>query len=158
MRIIKLSLSLLALAAFAIPQHLLAAEGTTLRAVLITASNEKAPADPKLAPYEATLQRNVPESSFRHVAEGSTTLKRSGTTTVALGRAQRLELEPESGSGPGIRVKIDWMKGTEVVISGSFTLEPGVPVMLGRRPSGDGAVPIVLVIANPASGRGDAKK
>ena len=117
MRIIKLSLSLLALAAFALPQHVFAAEGTTLRAILITASNEKAPADPKLAPYEAALQRNVPESSFRHVAESSTTLKRSGTTTIALGRTHRLEVEPESGSGQGIRVKIEWLNGRDVVMS-----------------------------------------
>lgn len=147
MRITKLTLALLALVALALPHYSWAADSAAVRAILILASDEKAAADPKLAPYEAALQRNVPESSFRFVAEGSASIGSNGRATIALGRSHRLEMEGEPGGGPGVRVKIQWMKGRDVVISGSFTLEPGVPVMLGRRPSGDGAVPIVLVIA-----------
>ena len=71
MRIIPLTVSLLWLAGIAWPQLALAADGTSVHAVLIMATDEKAPADPRLAPYEAELQRNLPLSSFRFLGEGS---------------------------------------------------------------------------------------
>jgi hypothetical protein len=147
MRIIKLTLSALLLAAALIaPGRALAADRSiSVRAVLIIASNEKGPADPKLAAYEATLQRNVPESSFRFAAEGSASVSGNGHATLTLGQGHRIELEGESGSG--IRLKVEWMNDGKLFVGGSFILEPGVPLMLGRRPVGDGQVPIVLLIA-----------
>ena len=144
MRLIKLTLSLLC-AVVALPQLARAADEVTIHAVLIIASNAKAPADPKLAPYEATLQRNVPESSFRQVAEGAATLAGNERATIALGAGHRIEVENEKGGG--LRLKLQWMNGAKPVVGGTFNVQPGVPLMLGNRPSGDGEVPIVLLIA-----------
>jgi hypothetical protein len=145
MRINKLTFFVLLLAAAILPSFARAAERVSVHAILIIASNEKSAADPRLAPYEETLQRNVPESSFRFAGEGSATVAGNGRAAITLGQGHRLEFEGESGGG--IRLKIQWMNGRKVVISGSFTFEPGKPIMLGNRPSGDGAVPIVLLIA-----------
>ena len=57
MKIIQLTFALL-LAAIALPQPARAADTVAVRAILITATNQKRAADPKLAPYEAELQRN----------------------------------------------------------------------------------------------------
>ena len=145
MRLNKLILSVLLLAAFVAAPRALAAERTSVQALLIIASHEKTPADPRLAPYEATLQRNVPESSFRLVSESSATVSGTGRATISFGREHKVELEGEAGAG--IRLKVKWSDGRRVVINSSFVLERGVPLMLGHRPSGDGEVPIVLLIA-----------
>ena len=144
MRIIKLTLSLL-FAACALSSHLAAADGATVQAILINASNEKTAADPRLAAYEAELQRMVPESSFRFIAQGTAAVTGSGHATISLGSGHRIELDRDKGGG--LRLKIQWMNGTKLVLGGTFNAQPGVPIMLGNRPSGEGAVPIVLVIA-----------
>ncbi len=144
MRIITLILALL-VSASVLPTAALAADIPSVRAILITATNEKTAADPKLAAFEAELQRMVPESSFRYVADGTVGVPGTRRATISLGNGHRLELEREKGEG--LRLKIQWMNGTKLVIGGTFTAQPGVPIMLGNRPSGEGDVPIVLVIA-----------
>jgi len=147
MRIIKFSFVLLLLAGIATSPSAQAAESASIHAILITASNAKTPSDARLAPYEAALQRNLPESSFRYVGEGSASVAGQGRATITLGQGHRIELEGDEGAGNGVRMKVQWLNGKATVMSGTFALPRGVPVVLGRRPSGDGDVPIVLVIA-----------
>lgn len=136
---------LLALVAW-LPVRALAAQGASVHAILITATNQKAPADPKLAPYEAELQRNLPLSSFRYIGEGSAQIAQGARGAISLGRGHRLELEGEKAAG-GIKLKVLWKNGGNVVMDTTLTLQPGSPVVLGRRPGDDGETPIVLVIA-----------
>jgi hypothetical protein len=124
-----------------------AADGTALHALLIMASSNKAPADPRLAAYEAELQRNLPESSFRLAGEGSTTVSGNNAAKISLGQGQVVSFEDERREADGIHLKVSWMNGKKPGINGMFVLQPGVPLVLGRRPAGDGEVPIVLVIA-----------
>ena len=58
MRIIPLTFAFLA-TLLALPFHASAAESFPIHAVLITATNLKREADPKLRAYEADLQRNL---------------------------------------------------------------------------------------------------
>ena len=118
--------------------------GTSVQAVLIMASNNKSPADPRLAPYEAELQRNFPESSFRLAGEGSTKVTGNTPAKIELGQGHRVEFDSEKREADGIHLKVRWLKGQ---INGAFVLQSGIPLALGRRPAGDGEVPIVLVIA-----------
>lgn len=124
-----------------------AADNASVRAILITATNLKREADPKLAPYEAELQRNIPLSSFRYVGEGTTAVSAGSKAVIALDRGNRIELEGERSGGRGIRLKVVWQSGRSVVMNTTLTLQPGVPAVLGRRPSGDGETPIILLIA-----------
>lgn len=148
MKTIQLALALV-LAVFAMPPSATAAPagGASVRAILITATNQKQEADPKLAAFEAELQRNLPLSSFRYVTEGRAAIAAAGHAAIALGRNHRLQLEGSKGAG-GIQLKVQWFSGKEVVMNLGLTLQPGVPAVLGRRPSGDGEAPIVLLIAN----------
>ncbi len=134
-----------ALAAFA--TRLPAADNATVRAILINATNLKREADPKLAPYEAELQRNLPLSSFRYVGEGAAAISAGGRATVTLAGGHRLELEGERSGGRGIRLKVQWLSGRAVVMNTVLTLQSGVPAVLGRRPSNDRETPIILLIA-----------
>ena len=145
MRIIKTIVAALLLAVAVVPSRAAAADQVSVRAILVIASNAKGAADAKLAPYEAVLQRNVPESSFRFAGEGSVSVSGSGKATISLGQGHRIELIREAGGG--IRLKVQWMNGDRLVIGTGIVFEPGVPVILGRRSSGDGDVPIVLLIA-----------
>ncbi len=147
MRTIAFTLSLF-FVAFAWPLHARGADGASVHAILIIATKEKAAADPRLAPYEATLQRNLPESSFRLHHEGRATVGggRATRSTLALG-THRLELEGGTRDADGIRIKVRWLNGSTAVMSNTFSLQPGVPVVLGLRPSNDGEIPIVIVIA-----------
>lgn len=71
---------------------------TSVRAILIVASNEPARADPKLEAYESTLQRVLRFRSFRFVAESSTTVPAGGRASLSV-QGHRVELESrEDGS------------------------------------------------------------
>jgi hypothetical protein len=147
MRIIKLTLSLL-LAALALPQLAHAAEAVSVHTVLIMASKTKAKADPRVAPYEAQLQRNLPESSFRFVDEGTTKVSGRGNATISLAQGHRVEIEGEDkNTRDGISLKVRWMNGDKVMVSGAFIFERGTPQVIVRRPSDDSEIPIVIVIA-----------
>jgi hypothetical protein len=146
MRILTLALSL-AIATLALPLTSLAADGASVHAILIIASKEKTPADARLAPYEATLQRNLPESSFRYAGEGTASVAGNGRARISLGPDHRIELQGGNKDAEGFLIKVQWMNGKTLVMNNSFTFQPGVPVVLGRRPSGDGDVPIVILIA-----------
>ncbi|MBL9210666.1 MAG: hypothetical protein JNL92_09360 [Opitutaceae bacterium] len=146
MRLIPFALAV-GLALLALTPSLRAADNATVRAILITATNLKREADPRLAPYEAELQRNLPLSSFRYVGEGSTAVTAGAKSVIALERGNRIELEGERSGGRGIRMKVLWQSGRTVIMNTTLTLQPGVPAVLGRRPSGDGETPIVLLIA-----------
>lgn len=129
------------------PLRALAADTVAVRAILVMATNQKSAADPRLAEFEAPLQRNLPESSFRYVGEGKTSVGANSRGNITLGNGHRLELNGEKGDGRGHAVQVRWLNGDKVVMSTSLTLQPGVPAVLGRRPSDDGETPIVLVIA-----------
>ena len=136
------------LAGIALPCLARAADAASVHAVLIIASKEKAPADPRLAPYEATLQRNLPESSFKFAGEGKASVPGNNKpTSLSLGSDHRLELKSSGKDREGIRLKVEWLNGKSVVMDNAFILEPNKPVVLGSRPSGDGNVPIVIVTA-----------
>ena len=146
MRTIIATFSLL-LAMVALPRSAHAAEGASVHAILITASKEKAPADARLAPYESTLQRNLPESSFRYAAEGRATVAgRNSRANITLG-SHRVELEGGDRNTGGIQLKVRWLSGNATVMTNAFVFQPGIPIVLGQRPSGDGNVPIVILIA-----------
>jgi hypothetical protein len=130
------------------PVTALGADSVSVHAILITASKEKAPADKRLAPYEETLQRNLPESSFRLVNESSATIAgKSGRASITLGSGHRIELEGGSKDADGIVIKVRWLNGSTLVMNNAFTFRPGVPIVLGQRGSGDGEVPIVILVA-----------
>jgi hypothetical protein len=143
MRTIRLVFALL-LAATAWPQAF-AASAASVRAILVTATNQKREADPKLAAFEAELQRNLPLSSFRWVGEGATSVG-GAPSAISLPRGHRLEVEGTKAGG-GIDLKVHWTQGGSVIMSTSLSLNPGVPVVLGRRPSDDSETPIILLIA-----------
>ena len=146
MRTFAFALSLL-LACFALPLAAHAADDAFVHAILITASKEKAAADKRLAPYEATLQRNLPESSFSYVAEGVASVSGKNSRNISLGDGHRIELQGIDKDADGISMKVRWLNGNSVVMNNAFTFKPGVPIVLGQRPGGDGNVPIVILIA-----------
>ena len=145
MRIIPVLLSAFALITLSAIAR--AADATSVRAVLIMASQEKAPADPRLAPYEPELQRNLPESSFRFIDEGSTSLSGQSAAAIPLARGHRIELTGGERSGSGIQLGVRWMNGKTVIMNNAFHVQPGRPVVLLRRPRGDSEIPIVIVVA-----------
>lgn len=150
-RIIQLTLAVM-LAALVLPPAAPAAnapkaakKSASVQAILITASNKKGGVDPKLAAYAAHLKRVFPFDTFRYSGEGAASLPNGGHATINLSGGQRLELEDDPDTG--IRMKVYWMVGSEVVVSTTLTLNAGIPAALARRPAGDGDVPIVLLIA-----------
>lgn len=143
------TLSLLFVLCFAaglLPSPARAAEGASIQAILIIASNAKREADPKLARYEATLRRNLPFESFRYAGEGSASVPEGRSTSLALGRGHSLELEAERGGGRGIRLKVRWVGEGRELMTTALVLQPGVPAVLGRR-GDEPETPVVLVIA-----------
>jgi hypothetical protein len=146
MRINIAAVSLL-LAIVVMPLSVHAADNISVQAILITASKEKAPADSRLASYEETLQRNLPESSFKFVAERTASVAPKGSANIVLASGHRVELEGGTRDTSGISLKVRWLNAKTVVMTNSFVFQPGVPIVLLHRPSGDANVPIVILIA-----------
>lgn len=123
-----------------------AAERTSLRAILVAASNEKGASDRRLAAYEPTLRSILRFESYRFLGEGSATLSVPAEGTLSLGQGHRLEIETE-GSGKGaIRLRVAWYDGDQVLMRTVITQRPGVPSVLGGPRRGDGEVYAVIVI------------
>ena len=141
MRIIHLVLTILFIAVA--PNASRAAEGgrASVHAILIAASKERGPSDPRLAPYEGTLRANLRFESFRFIGESSASVAGGGTATLSLPGGQRIELEGE-GAGGKVRVKVRW-GGVVVPIS------PGRPAVLGGQAYGNkGEVSAIIVTAD----------
>ena len=139
MRIIHLIFTLLVVAFTAHPAS--AADTTRVTAILVIASNERGPSDPRLAPYEANLKRTLRYESFRFAGEGSATVVAGGSATLSLPNNNRLSLQAEKGDGPGVRVKVSY-GSTDVVIP------PGKTVIIAGRPAPGGQISAVIVMAN----------
>lgn len=139
---------LLAFALFATAAGTLAhaAERTTVRAILVTASNEKGDSDRRLADYVPTLRRILRFESYRYVGEGSVSLAVPAKAPLTLGAGHRLELETENASNAGIRLRLSWSEGGRVHMQTGLTLRPGVPAVLGGPRKGDDEVYAVIVI------------
>lgn len=123
-----------------------AAEQANIRAILVTASNEKGQSDRRLAAYEPTLRRILRFESYRYVGEGSTTLAVPAQGPLSLGDGHRLDLRTESVGPNGIRVNVSWSDGDRVLMQSGLSLRPGVPAVLGGPRKGDGEVYAVIVI------------
>ncbi len=146
MRLIPLLIALCLAHATLVPR-LDAADGASVQAILISASNQKGGSDPRLAAYEPTLRRNLPFDTFRLTGDGAAAVAAGGRARIDLANGHRLELESETGTGSGIHLKVQWMHANKTVMNTTLTLKPGVPAVLGRRGGDDGEVPVVLLIA-----------
>ena len=134
MRMIRFALFLL-VAGIALPRIASAADGTTVRAILFVASNEKGGTDQRLAPYEPTLRRVLRFESYRFIGQSSTSVSPGGKARIAM-QGEPIEVENENG-----RVKVTW-NGTTVVVPSNR------PAVIGGRPHGNGGVEGVIVTVN----------
>lgn len=148
MRIIHLA-SVLLLVALIAPPSASAAERSSLRAILIVASNQEGGPDPRLAPYEPTLRRILRFESFRFIGEGTTALAIPGRAALPLAQGHRLEVESEASSGRRIRVSVRWLHRGKALMDQPLALNRATPAVLGG-PATDkaGAVYAVILIAN----------
>lgn len=132
---------LLGVLAFTPVAHAASASGVT--ALLINASKGGGGSDPKLAPYENDLKRNLPFDTFKFAGEGAANVG-SGKGSIALGGGHQLEFSDADTSGPVLRVRVRWVQGGREVMATTLSLPPGKPAVLGR--GGDGQVPVVLIV------------
>ncbi|MEO5958064.1 MAG: hypothetical protein ABIZ49_01575 [Opitutaceae bacterium] len=123
MRTIKLALVFL-FAALTLTTRAFAAESTSVRAILVVASNEKGGTDPKLAPHERALRGVLPYQSYRVADEGSASVSSGGKASISLAGGNSVELQ---GDASGIKV----IRGGRPV-----SLAPGSPVVLLGGPAG----------------------
>ncbi len=146
MNTLRIALVLFALSAVA--PVVRAADEARIRAILVTASNEKGQSDRRLAAFEPTLRRILRFESYRYVGEGSVSLAVPGKGPVSLGDGHRLDLDAESAGAGGIRVNVRWSDEGRVLMQSGLSLRPGVPAVLGGPRKGDGEVYAVIVIGN----------
>lgn len=123
-----------------------AAERTSLRAILVAASNEKGASDRRLAAYEPTLRSILRFESYRFLGEGSAALAVPAEGTLSLGQGHRLEIETEASEKGAIRLRVAWYDGGQILMRTVISQRPGVPSVLGGPRRGDGEVYAVIVI------------
>lgn len=123
----------------------LAAEGTSVRALLINASKGKGASDPQLAEYVPTLKRTLPFDTFHLAGQGTASVSGQGSGSIGLPGGHRVQLSGGGRDGGGIKVRVEWTRGGETMMNTTLVLQPGIPAVLGR--AGDGEVPVVLLVA-----------
>jgi hypothetical protein len=138
-RLIFLLASLVALGSFA-----RAAEAVSVRAILISASNESGESDSRLAAYVPNLKRILRFESFRFLGEDSASLAVPGSGDLSLANGQHVELVTESTDGKTVLLKVRWgsvrheyvlQRGSTTVLGGSSTGKKGevyAVILLGR--------------------------
>lgn len=137
MRTIRLAFLCL-LGLFALPGAALAAESTSVHAILVVASNEKGGSDPKLAPYEPALRSVLRYQSYRAAGEGSASVAGGGKATISLGGGNRVEVQGDPSGG------VQVMRGGRAI-----PVTPGNPVVvLGGKANDKGDQYAIIVTAN----------
>lgn len=144
MKTVRLLLGLLVLAMLLVPAR--AAERTSLRAILVSASNAKGPSDQRLAAYEPTLRSILRFESYHFLGEGSVSLAVPAQGTLSLGQGHRLEVETEASGKGTIRVRVSWLDGDRELMQTVISQRSGVPAVLGGPRRGNGEVYAVIVI------------
>ncbi len=144
MKSIRLLLAALCFAALLTPAE--ASDRTTVRAILVIASNQKGAGDSRLSAYEPTLRRILRFESYRYAGEGSVTLAVPAQGSLNLGQGHQLEIATEPADGKGLRLRATWREGRRTHMQTGLSLRPGVPAVLGGPARGDGEVYAVIVI------------
>jgi len=138
MRTIRLVTLALLAALLAAPRPAAAAEGrASVHAIVVIASKQKGPSDPRLAPYEDNLRSSLGRESFRFVGDGSATVSAGGSAQLSLPGGHELELTLEGG-----RVRVHSGRTVVHVPIG------GTVVLAGRSAGGNGDVYATIVQAN----------
>jgi hypothetical protein len=103
-----------------------AAGGTiSVRGISFSASPEKGPTDPRLAPYEANLRANLRFESFRYLGESAATVTPGGKASLGLPSGGRVELSADKSGN----VMAQW-RGRAVPVA------PGNPAVFLDRGGG----------------------
>ncbi len=121
-----------------------ASETVTVKAILISASNESGESDRRLAAYVPNLRRILRFESFRYLGEDSTSLVVPAKGELSVGDGQRVELATESTDGKTVLLKVRWgsvrhefvlQRGGTTVLGGSSTGKKGevyAVILVGR--------------------------
>lgn len=136
MRLIHLPLALL-MFALAPLTGVAANAGASVRAIEFVASHQRGPTDPRLAPYEAILRRNLRYQSFHFVGESSASVSAGGRATLVLPQGGRVELH--AGRSGTVQVT----RGGTIV-----TVSRGRPAVFMNGPAGRGDASGIIVMAN----------
>lgn len=122
------------------------ARETSLQAVLLTASPERGPTDPRLATWEITLKRVLRFNSYTYQGSDSAALPANGTSSLLIGQGHELFVET---SGNPMTLRIRWTEGGRTLMNTGLTLRPGVPAVLGGPSTGNapGEVYAVILVA-----------
>lgn len=121
-----------------------AAESVTVKAILISASNESGESDDRLAAYVPNLRRILRFESFHYLGEDSASLSVPSREELSLGNGQRVSLATESTDGKTVLLKVRWgsvrhefvlQRGGTTVLGGSSTGKKGevyAVILVGR--------------------------
>lgn len=122
------------------------AQAASFRAVLITASPERGPTDPRLATYEVTLKRVLRFNSYTYQGSDDVALEANGKANLMIGQGH--ELVVETGGNP-LALRIRWTEGGRALMNTGITLRPGIPAVLGGPATGNapGEVYAVILLA-----------
>jgi len=121
-----------------------AANGVTVRGILISASNESGESDQRLAAYVPNLKRILRFESFRFLGEDSASVAVPASGRLSLGKGHSIELTTESADGKTVLLKVRWPAGR---VQHEYVLQRGVPTILGGPSTGNkGEVYAVILV------------
>jgi hypothetical protein len=137
--------SLLIVALCALATGVVAEETYTVKAVMILASDEPAPIDPRLERIEFRLRRIFKFEHYLHFGEASAVLTNSSSVTMDLGHGYQVEVTT-SKRKKRVRTRVRWVKDDATLVDTSVFLKKNVPTILGGVPHEGGQLIIALTL------------
>ncbi len=123
------------------------ASSVQVKAVLIHASDEEGPSDPRLADIEPQLRKVLGFARYRHFGEGNAQIELPGSATIRLGRGYTLDVEASQAGRGRIRLQVNWRKGNQGLMSTSTVVSRGrAPAILGGPSHEDGKLIVTLAV------------
>lgn len=119
-------------------------EPVRFEALLIRASNDRAPIDRRLEKVEYRLRRMVKFEHFHHAGEGQSQATLPAEFDIDLGSGNKLHVKARRHDGR-IRAEVQWIRDGKSVLNSTVNMQPGAHAIFGGIAVKDGTLMISLV-------------
>jgi hypothetical protein len=121
-----------------------AEESASFEAMMILATNDRAPMDRRLEHVEYQLRRIFKFEYFRHLGGGQARINLPSDFALDLGQGHSLRVRARSHDGR-VRADVQWMRDDKSVLNTTVSMKRGAHAILGGIPHEGGTLIVTLV-------------
>ena len=120
------------------------AERTSIKGIMILASEKPGKSDNRVRPYEGKLRRLFKFEHYQFLGEGRSNIAVPGQTAFSLGGGFRLAVQMTDAGDNRFRARVEWTRGSTRLIKTTVLMRKGTPTILGGPAHGGGHLIVIL--------------